>query len=53
MEPFDPPGTDPADRDPREDELARRSNAPSVSPWLVVGALFLLGAAIYVASALL
>lgn len=52
MEPVDPPGTDPADRDPRENELSRRSNAPSVSPWLVIGVILLLGAAIYVASAL-
>jgi hypothetical protein len=52
MEPADPPGTDPAERSPREDELARRSNAPAVSPWLVIGAILLLGAVIYVASAL-
>ena len=53
MEPIDAPGTDPADRDPREDELARRSNAPSVSPWLIVFAIVLLGAVIYVLSAVL
>ncbi len=52
MEPADPPGTDPADRAPREHQLSRRSNAPSVSPWLVIGVILLLGAAIYVASAL-
>jgi hypothetical protein len=53
MNPVDSPGTDPADRDPREDELARRSNAPSVSPWLVMLAIVLLGAVIYVLSAVL
>ncbi|WP_292036615.1 MULTISPECIES: hypothetical protein [unclassified Brevundimonas] len=52
MDPADPPGTDPADRAPREQELSRRSNAPSVSPWLVIGVILLLGAVIYVASAL-
>jgi hypothetical protein len=53
MEPADPPGTDPAERAPREDELARRSNAPAVSPWLVLLAIALLGALIYVGSAVL
>ncbi len=53
MEPADPPGTDPAERAPREDELARRSNAPAVSPWLIVFAIVLLGAVIYVLSAVL
>ena len=53
MEPADPPGTDPADRDPRESQLSRRSNAPAVSLWLVIGVILLLGASIYVASALL
>ncbi|WEK58476.1 MAG: hypothetical protein P0Y52_02750 [Candidatus Brevundimonas phytovorans] len=53
MEPADPPGTDPAERAPREDELARRSSAPAVSPWLVVLSLVLLGAVIYVLSAVL
>ncbi len=52
MEPADPPGTDPTERAPREQQMSRRSNAPSVSPWLVIGAILLLGAAIYVASAL-
>ena len=53
MEPADPPGTDPADRDPRESQLSRRSSAPAVSLWLVIGVILLLGAGIYVASALL
>lgn len=52
MDPADPPGTDPADRTPRERQLSRRSNAPAVSPWLVIGVILLLGAAIYAASAL-
>ncbi len=51
MPPVDPPGTDPADRDPREQGLSRRSNAPAVSPWLVIGVVLLLGAFVYVASA--
>ncbi|GAA0628007.1 hypothetical protein GCM10009422_26390 [Brevundimonas kwangchunensis] len=48
----DPPDTDPADRDPRERGLERRSNAPAVSPWLLIGCILLLGAVIYVVSAL-
>jgi hypothetical protein len=52
MEPADPPGTDPADRTPREQQLSRRSQTPAVSPWLVLGVILLLGAAVYVASAL-
>lgn len=51
--PADPPDTDPADRTPRERELERRSNAPAVSPWLVLGGLLMLGALVYVVSALL
>ena len=49
----DPPHTDPADRDPRERGLERRSNAPAVSPWLVIGVILLLGAVVYVASTLI
>jgi len=41
------------EEDPRERELARRSNAPAVNPWLVVALIALLGAMVYVASALL
>lgn len=48
-----PMHTDPEDQDPRERGLERRSNAPSVSPWLIVGAVMLLGAVVYVASAML
>lgn len=48
----DPLHTDPADRDPREQDLSRRSGAPAVSPWLVLGAIGLLGLVVYVASAL-
>lgn len=50
--PADPRNTDPDERDPRERDLSRRSAAPAVSPWLVVGIVFLLGAIVYVASAL-
>lgn len=48
----DPPDTDPADKDPRERGLERRSKAPAVSPWLVIGVILLLGAVIYAVSAL-
>lgn len=47
----DPRNTDPADQDPRERRLNRRSDAPSVGPWLVVGLILVLGAAVYVLSA--
>ena len=43
--------TDPADRDPRERDLERRAGNPSVSPWLIVGVIVLLGAIVYVISA--
>jgi hypothetical protein len=33
--------------------LSRRSNNPSISPWLLVGGVLLLGALVYVISALL
>ncbi|WP_171981924.1 hypothetical protein [Brevundimonas sp. LM2] len=39
--------------DPADAELSRRSNAPSVSIWLIVMAIALLGAVVYVASAIL
>lgn len=48
----DPRSTDPEDRDPRERELGRRSDAPAVSPWLVIGVILLVGAAVYVISAM-
>lgn len=41
------------EEDPRERDLARRSNAPAVNPWLIVALIALLGAMAYVASALL
>lgn len=49
----DPPDTDPADMDPRETGLERRSRMPAVSPWVVIGGLVMLGALVYVVSALL
>ena len=49
----DPAGTEPEDRDPRERDLSRRSNAPAVSPWLVIGVIALIGALVYVVSAML
>lgn len=49
----DPPGTDPSDQDPRERSLRRRSDAPAVSPWVIVGGILMLGALVYVVSALL
>ena len=39
--------------DPRESDLPRRSNAPAVSIWLILFGIILLGAAVYVGSALL
>ncbi|QTN18151.1 hypothetical protein HZ989_09370 [Brevundimonas sp. AJA228-03] len=39
--------------DPRERDLARRSGNPSVSIWLILMAIVLLGAVVYVASAVL
>jgi hypothetical protein len=39
--------------DPRERDLSRRSNNPSVSIWLILMAIGLLGAVVYVASAVL
>jgi hypothetical protein len=50
--PADPPDTDPVDKDPRERGLQRRSRDPSITPWLAVGAIVLLGAIIYVFSAM-
>ena len=49
----EPPIIDPDDRSPEDEALSRRSNNPSISPWLVIGALILLGLVIYVASAVL
>ena len=48
----DPTGTEPEDQDPRERDLSRRSNAPAVSPWLIIGVIALIGAAVYVISAM-
>ena len=47
----DPRDTDPDDRDPCERELGRRSSDPAASPWLVIGVIMLIGAAVYVISA--
>ena len=41
------------EEDPRERELARRSNAPAVSPWVIVILIAILAAVVYVISALL
>jgi len=48
----DPRDTDPADQDPRDRDLERRSDAPAVSPWLVICVIVLLGAVVYVVSAM-
>jgi hypothetical protein len=48
----DPRDTDPDDQDPRERDLERRSDAPAVSPWLIIGLIVLLGAVVYVISAM-
>ena len=47
----DPRDTDPADQHPRERGLERRSGNPAVSPWVAVGLILILGALIYVISA--
>ncbi|HZV84506.1 MAG TPA: hypothetical protein VFF48_05915 [Brevundimonas sp.] len=49
----DPRNTDPADRDPRESELGRRSGDPAISPWLVIGVILLIAVAVYVISSVL
>jgi hypothetical protein len=49
----DPAGTEPEDQDPRERDLSRRSEAPAISPWLVIGLIALLGLGVYVISAML
>ena len=41
------------DRDPAEDQLARRSGGGSISPWVVIGLIAMLGVLVYVVSALL
>ena len=49
----DPPDTDPKDENPRERGLRERSDAPAVSPWVIVGGIAMLGVLVYVVSALL
>ncbi len=49
----DLPDTDPADQDPRERDLERRSEGPAVSPWMFVGLILMLAGLVYVVSALL
>lgn len=49
----DPRDTDPVDQNPRESGLERRSRGLALTPWLILGAIALLAAAVYVASALL
>ena len=49
----DPPNTDPADQDPRERGMRRRTGSPEISLWLVLGGLLMLGALVYVVSALI
>lgn len=49
----DPRNTDPHDKDPRERDLERRSDAPAVSPWVVLGLIGMLGAVVYVVSAMM
>lgn len=51
MSDYSPP--EPSEDDPAERDLSRRSGNPSVSPWLWVMGVVLLGVAVYAASALL
>lgn len=44
---------DPDRQTPPERELERRSNAPAVSPWLIVGLIGMAVGVVYVVSALL
>jgi len=54
MPPADPRGTDPEDRNPRDPDLSRRSaERGAIGPWLIVGAMILLGFGVYVLSAVL
>ena len=46
MTDLEPPPNDP------DKDLSRRAGAPAVSPWLIVGLIVLVGAAVYVVSAL-
>ncbi|MGH7019134.1 MAG: hypothetical protein ACREEY_04610 [Brevundimonas sp.] len=50
MSDYTPP--DPSE-DPTERNLSRRSGNPSVSPWLLLLGIILLGVVVYAASALL
>ncbi|MGO4408652.1 MULTISPECIES: hypothetical protein [unclassified Brevundimonas] len=43
----------PPEEDPTERDLSRRSGNPSVSPWLLLMGVVLLGVVVYAASALL
>lgn len=49
----DPRDTDLPDRDPRESEMGRRSHGTAISPWLVIGAILAIAAAVYTVSAVL
>jgi len=49
----DTPDIDPDEETPRERGLRERSDAPAVSPWVVIGGILMLGALVYVVSALL
>lgn len=49
----DPPDTDPSEESPRERGLRQRSDAPALSPWVILGGILMLGALVYVVSALL
>jgi len=51
--PADPPDTDPREQDPHERGMRERSDAPAVSPWVVIGGILMLGALVYVVSALI
>ena len=44
-------GTDPADQNPAERDLERRSSGPAATPWLLTALILMLAAAVYVISA--
>ena len=49
----DPSDADPEDRDPEEVEMQRRSDLPTLSPWLILGVIAMLAVGVYAVSALL
>lgn len=49
----DPSDADPEDREPEEVEMQRRSDLPTLGPWLILGVIAMLAVGVYAVSALL